>query len=171
MADLQDFAAILPSGKWKMEISMNWHHISASSGKLPPNPLFSRIHVGLHKGSCKPAAQRFPGARTCRKGSWHTWKRSHVQWHYGLGNCQKLRHVIGISDGRMEPMIIPIISPSYPTIIPINDGDIIDFYHVNHGLVGNFHIIGTIEMGCLIPIGSMYAIYGNMDPINIPPLC
>ena len=24
----------------------------------------------------------------------------------------------------------------------------------------------------LIPIGSMYAaIYGNMDPINIPPLC
>ena len=22
-----------------------------------------------------------------------------------------------------------------------------------------------------IPIGSMYAIYGNMDPINIPPLC
>ena len=21
------------------------------------------------------------------------------------------------------------------------------------------------------PIGSMYAIYGNMDPINIPPLC
>ena len=23
----------------------------------------------------------------------------------------------------------------------------------------------------LIPIGSMYAIYGNMDPINIHPLC
>ena len=22
----------------------------------------------------------------------------------------------------------------------------------------------------LIPIGSMYAIYGNMDPINIPPM-
>ena len=23
----------------------------------------------------------------------------------------------------------------------------------------------------VVPIGSMYAIYGNMDPINIPPLC
>ena len=23
----------------------------------------------------------------------------------------------------------------------------------------------------ILPIGSMYAIYGNMDPINIPPLC
>ena len=24
---------------------------------------------------------------------------------------------------------------------------------------------------CIYPIGSMYAIYGNMDPINIPHLC
>ena len=23
---------------------------------------------------------------------------------------------------------------------------------------------------CLLPIGSMYGIYGNMDPINIPPM-
>ena len=23
----------------------------------------------------------------------------------------------------------------------------------------------------IYPIGSMYAIYGNIDPINIPPLC
>jgi len=25
-------------------------------------------------------------------------------------------------------------------------------------------------MGEAVPIGSMYAIYGNMDPINIPPM-
>ena len=30
------------------------------------------------------------------------------------------------------------------------------------GFLGNFHIP--------LPIGSMYAIYGNMVPINIPPM-
>ena len=39
-------------------------------------------------------------------------------------------------------------------------------------------VFGTIQQRYLhkwtmeiLPIGSMYAIYGNMDTINIPPLC
>ena len=33
----------------------------------------------------------------------------------------------------------------------------------------NMSVIGSIAFPCFShPIGSMYAIYGNMDPINIP---
>ena len=39
-------------------------------------------------------------------------------------------------------------------------------YGVN---VGKYSIHGAYGYG-YVPIGSMYAIYGNMDPINIPPL-
>ena len=37
-------------------------------------------------------------------------------------------------------------------------------------LVSFFHVF-PLEQPAYIPIGSMYGIYGNMDPINIPPLC
>ena len=40
-------------------------------------------------------------------------------------------------------------------------------YGVN---VGKYSIHGAYGYG-YVPIGSMYAIYGNMDPINIAPLC
>ena len=31
-------------------------------------------------------------------------------------------------------------------------------------------MLNSTEIPLNIPIGSMYAIYGNMDPINIPPM-
>ena len=35
----------------------------------------------------------------------------------------------------------------------------------------NSHDISGLYVYDLYPIGSLYAIYGNMDPINIPHLC
>ena len=48
--------------------------------------------------------------------------------------------------------------------------------HIQHKILsenlGEHMATGNIyDHSSTIPIGSMYAIYGNMDPINIPPLC
>ena len=92
----------------KMEISMNWHHISASSGKLPPNPLFSRIHVGLHKGYCKPAAQQTRCPHLQKGELTHVSDRtfSDATSLATVRNCgmfcrtgERVVHVIGFSDG------------------------------------------------------------------------
>jgi len=44
----------------------------------------------------------------------------------------------------------------------------VDFRRPNHG---NDDTGGFSIHDLPLPIGSKYAIYGNMDPINIPPLC
>ena len=123
---------------WKMEISMNWHHISASSGKLPPNPLFSRIHVGLHKGYCKPAAQQTRCPHLQKGELTHVSNRtfSDATSLATVRNCgmfcrtgERVVHVIGISDGRMEPPFHPMVL--FPMCLPIH------FCSQNVGVPGN----------------------------------
>ena len=47
---------------------------------------------------------------------------------------------------------------------------IILYYIILH-YITLYYIIYIIYIIYTLPIGSMYAIYGNMDPINIPQSC
>ena len=106
MADLQDFAGILPSGKWRSP----W--IDITFLPVPENCLqthcFPRIHVGLHKGYCKPAAQQTRCPHLQKGELTHVSDRtfSDATSLATVRNCgmfcrtgERVVHVIGFSDG------------------------------------------------------------------------